>query len=289
MTSSFVIKRLNFGSVRIDESMRVRGVPPGHSIEVPAQGWLILGGDKPILVDAGYRDPSVLGAGGTVASGQGFHDQLRAHGVSAEQLGYVILTHAHRDHAGHVDKIPLQIPVVLDRAELAAAASGLQGLAYARDDVHHLIDRLYTPGGLRLLDLERSGPVETSPGITCVHTGGHTAGSLSVIVPTAEGDAYLCGDLFYDVETALHTQPRDTFVAAVQPAHFDPYAAGLTNNFTVGVIDELAATQRARRYRFVVPAHDDPAVLDHGQYCGRILGDTIPGPIHDPIHDPASR
>ncbi len=277
MTVEFTIKRLNFGSVRIDDAMRVRGTPPGTPVDVPAQGWLITGGTKPILVDAGYRDPGVLGAGGTVAIGQGFHDQLRAQGTSADALGCVILTHAHRDHAGHLDKIPMQVPVIMDRAELAAACSGLQGRAYARDDLHHLIDRLYTPGALRLLDLKKSGPVETSPGITCIHTGGHTAGSLSVIVPTTEGDAYLCGDLFYDVETSLRTPPRDTFVGAVQPTHYDPCAAGLTNNFTVSMRDELAATQRARRYHYIVPAHDDPAVITHGEYVGRIEGDTIPG------------
>ena len=62
----FEIHRLNFGSVRIDASMRVRGVAPGRLIDVPAQGFLVTGPGGPVLVDAGYRDPSVLGLGGTV-------------------------------------------------------------------------------------------------------------------------------------------------------------------------------------------------------------------------------
>lgn len=64
----YQIHRLNFGSVHIDESMRLRGTPPGNKISVPAQGFLLSGPAGPILVDAGYRDPSVLGAGGEVAA-----------------------------------------------------------------------------------------------------------------------------------------------------------------------------------------------------------------------------
>lgn len=283
-TRTYLVKRLDFGSVRIDSSMRVRGVAPGTKIEVPAQGFLIMDERAelpPILVDAGYRDPSVLGDGGTVAEGQGFHEQLAAHGTSADELGQIVLTHAHRDHAGHVDKVPLRVPVLLDRSELAAACSGLQGLAYARDDLHHLLDRLYSPGALRLLDLDRTGPIQIAPGITCEHTGGHTAGSLSVVVPTSEGTAYLCGDLFYDVRTSLHSPPRDTFVGAVQPCYLDPTIPGLTNNFTGSVIAEIAATQRARQHRFVLPAHDVPAALEDGRYVGHVAGDTVPGPVSE--------
>jgi N-acyl homoserine lactone hydrolase len=282
----FTVTRLTFGSVRIDASMRVRGTPPGTPVDVPAQGFLILGGDAPVLVDAGYRDPSVLGAGGRVAPGEGFHEQLAAHGLTAGDLGCVILTHAHRDHAGHLDEVPLHVPVVVNRSELAGACSGVQGMAYARADLHHLIDRLYTPGALHLLDLERTGPEAVAAGLTCVHTGGHTPGSLSVVVPTAQGTAYVCGDLFYDVRAALHSPPRDTFVGAVQPTYLVPTDPGLTNNFTTSVLDEIAAAKRARRHRFVVPAHDDPGVLQEGRYLGRITGGTIPGP-YDPIEEDA--
>ncbi len=276
---TFQIKRLNFGSVTIDRSMRVRGTSPGQLIDVPAQGYLLLGAGKPVLVDAGYRDPSVLGAGGTVAPGEGFHEQLAAHGVTPADLACVIMTHLHRDHAGHLDKVPMDVPAVVNRGELGSACTGVQGRAYARDDLHHLIDRLYTPGALRLLDLEYSGPVEVLPGITCLLSGGHTPGSVGIVVPTPEGDAYLCGDLFYDVETALHDPPRDSFVAAVQPAFLVQDDPGLSNNFTTSVLQEMGAIKRARNYRFVLPAHDDPGVLDAGHYVGRITGDTVPGPV----------
>lgn len=284
----FEIHRLNFGSVRIDASMRVRGVAPGRLIEVPAQGFLVFGQDGPVLVDAGYRDPSVLGLGGTVAPGQGFAEQLAAHGLEAGDLTCVVMTHLHRDHAGHLDKVPMHVPVVVERSELAGACSGIQGRAYAKDDLHHLIDRLHSPGSLHLLDLGSSGPEEVLPGITCRLSGGHTPGSIGIVVPTTDGEAYLCGDLLYDVEGSLRTPPKDGPLAGVQPSFLVPGDPGLTNNFTTSVLQEIGAVKHARRYRFVMPAHDTPGVLDHGRYVGRIDGDVVPGPM-TPVGPPTEK
>ncbi|TDO66505.1 metallo-beta-lactamase superfamily protein [Kribbella sp. VKM Ac-2571] len=277
--ATYEIHRLNFGSVTIDESMRLRGIAPGHVIDVPAQGFLVVGGPGPVLVDAGYRDTAVLGAGGSVGPGQTFEEQLAAHEVTPGDLSCVIMTHLHRDHAGHLDKVPMHVPVVVNRTELGAACTGIQGRAYALDDLHHLLDRVYTPGAIQFLDLEQSGPQEVLPGIVCHLSGGHTPGSIGIVVPTSEGEAYLCGDLFYDVEGALHSQPSGTFTAGVQPSALVPTDPALSNNFTTSVVQEIGAVKRALKYRFILPAHDDPGVLDSGRYTGRIEGSTVPGPI----------
>jgi len=55
---NYEIHRLNFGDVTIDAAMQVKGREPGHIVSVPAQGFLIMGGPAPLLVDAGYRDTS---------------------------------------------------------------------------------------------------------------------------------------------------------------------------------------------------------------------------------------
>ncbi len=273
------IHRLTFGTVTIDAAMRVRGTPPGRLVDVPAQGFLVMGPAGPILVDAGYRDPSVLGMGGTVGPGQGFAEQLAAHGLEAGDLTCVVLTHLHRDHAGHLDKVPMSVPVVVNRSELGSACTGIQGRAYAEADLHHLIRRVYTPGALEFLDLEQSGPEELFAGISTRISGGHTPGSIGIVVDTADGPAYLCGDLLYDVEASLHSPPREGFVAGVQPSFLVAGDPGLTNNFTTSVLQEIGAVKHARRYRFVMPAHDDPGVLDGGRYVGRITGDVVPGPV----------
>ena len=74
---------------------------------------------------------------------------------------------------------------------------------YPAVDIKHLIDRLHTKGALRFLDLEISGPVELMPGLICEAAGGHTEGSMNVIVKTAEGDATICGDVLYDINDQL--------------------------------------------------------------------------------------
>jgi N-acyl homoserine lactone hydrolase len=276
---TYQIHRLNFGSVVIDAAMQIRGRAPGTTVAVPAQGYLIMGGDAPVLVDAGYRDPTVLGSGGVVEDGQGFADQLALYGVQPGDLGCVIMTHLHRDHAGHLDEVPMNVPVVVNRSEMSCAFSGVQGLAYARADLAHLVDRMYTRGALHYLDLDYSGPVEVLPGISCHATGGHTAGSLSIVVDTTEGQACLCGDLIYDVEAALNAQPGVTPMAGVQSCFFGHQEPAVTSNFTVSVLQELGALKRLAKYRFVLPAHDAPGVLERGQLTGRINGPTIPGHI----------
>ncbi|MGV9387106.1 N-acyl homoserine lactonase family protein [Nonomuraea sp. NPDC003707] len=281
---AYHIHRLNFGSVIIDASMQVRGRTPGTRVAVPAQGYLIMGGPAPILVDAGYRDPSVLGYGGEIADGQGFHEQLALYGVEAGDLACVIVTHLHRDHAGHLDKVPMSVPVVVNRSEMSSAFSGLQGLAYAQQDLAHVLERMYTPGALRYLDLDHSGPIDLFPGISCHSTGGHTAGSLSVVVETADGKACLCGDLIYDIEASLLRHPDETAAAWMQSYAFAADEPALTNNFTTSALQEIGAIKRIARYRYILPAHDTPGVLQNAALVGRVPGPTIPGPI-SPIPD----
>src|SRR6266545_4480083 len=69
--------------------------------------------------------------------------------------------------------------------------------------VKHHIDRLHKPGALRLLDLELSGPDEILPEIVCEVAGGHTEGSMNILVETSEGTACICGDIVYDVQNSL--------------------------------------------------------------------------------------
>lgn len=273
------VHRLNFGSVRVDASMLVRGRRPGTMVDVPAQGYLITGDHAPILVDAGYRDPSVLGGGGEIAEGQGFAEQLAAHGVAAADLGCVVPTHLHRDHAGHLDKVPMSVPVVVNRAELSCAFSGLQATAYARDDLLHLVHRMYTPGALRVLDLAAGSSLTLVDGVDVVWSGGHTAGSVNVLVDTTDGVAALVGDLLYDLHGSLHEVPTGTAMAGVQSYAFAVDEPATTNNYTPAASDEIAAVKRVLRHRYLLPAHDRPGVLDQGRLVGRVDGPTVPGPI----------
>jgi glyoxylase-like metal-dependent hydrolase (beta-lactamase superfamily II) len=91
----------------------------------------------------------------------------------------------------------------MNRRELEFSASGLMGPQYPPEYVKHHIDRLHRAGALRLLDLELSGPDEILPEIVCEVAGGHTEGSMNILVETREGTACICGDIVYDVQNSL--------------------------------------------------------------------------------------
>jgi glyoxylase-like metal-dependent hydrolase (beta-lactamase superfamily II) len=193
---------------------------------------------------------------------------LAAHGVSLTDVAAVLHTHTHIDHAGQDERFPMAIPVVMNRRELEHSASGLMGEQYPAEYVKHHIDRLHTPEALRLLDLELSGPDEIYEGIVCEAAGGHTEGSMNVLVETAEGTACICGDVIYDIQNQI-----------VEPWHqvlaFEPQTTG---NHTLTKRGEKAAIKKAiNSGTFVLPIHDFPARVEGGRVVAR-LKHEVPGP-----------
>ncbi|HEX4109294.1 MAG TPA: MBL fold metallo-hydrolase [Solirubrobacteraceae bacterium] len=173
---------LNLGDITGDWSFTVRGRIPGVTVTVPANAFLIRGGEKPILVDAGTRNTDVLTRVGMLPIEDPettLEAQLARFDLTAGDIGAVIQTHLHVDHAGRLDAFPMSTPVIVNRRELMFAYSGIQGLFYAPEDLAHLLERIYTPGALGILDLELTGAVEVFPGIRCEASLGHTNGRKS--------------------------------------------------------------------------------------------------------------
>lgn len=270
---SLSIKVLNLADCEGDPAFKVRSRPEGTLSVDPINVFLILGGDEPILVDAGVRNEEVLtrlGIQPTITKEHSLSARLAEHGVEIEDIGMVVMTHLHVDHAGLLDRFPMSTPVVVNRRELGSAFSGLQGLLYAPEDLHHVLDRTYTPGAMRILDLEMSGPETLAPGIRVQASGGHTDGSLMVLVDTDEGVACLCGDVLYEFEGSVLEQLNQTNLREPQTS----------NNFTSSMVQEKAAIKRVLNAgRFVHPPHSYwGAVVENGQIVGRVEG-SIPGPV----------
>ena len=266
------LKLLSLTDVFVESSFLVLGHNMGTPIWVHTWGVLILGNPAgPILVDTGARDPEImarLGMQGRVDEDMQLENALGAHGVSIGDVAAVLHTHCHIDHAGQDERFPMATPVVMNRRELEHSASGLMGEQYPAEYVKHHIDRLHTPGALRLLDLELSGPDEIYDGIVCEAADGHTEGSMNILVETAEGTACICGDVIYDIQNQI-----------VEPWHqvlaFEPQTTG---NHTLTKRGEKAAIKKALNAgTFVLPIHDFPARVDHGRVVAR-LKDEVPGP-----------
>ena len=269
---SLTIHMLNLGTV----------VGPAHFLvlfhsggltKVPCNGYLILGGEAPVLVDTGYRDPELLVKIGFIAERpreMTVEHHLKQHGLTFGDVRHVVHTHAHVDHAGDDDLFPMSTTVSLARRELEFSASGIMdGWMYPPDDIKHLIDRLHTPGALRLFDVDGNFDEEVIPGVTVRLAGGHTPGTLSVLVQTEEGLANICGDIFYDVNDSLVSPYGE--INANEPR--------VSGNHASAKRDEKTAIKRALSdCRFLLPGHDTPAVIEHGKVVGRLEG-SVPGPV----------
>ncbi len=266
------IKVLDYGDIELENSFLVLGHNCGRTARVPVYGFLILGGQYPVLVDTGYRSNEIMQVLGM--RGMQFHEnmienQLAQHGLKLGDIRYILHTHLHIDHAGKDDLFPMNTTSVINRREMECSVSGLMHPQYPQADIKHLIDRLHTPQALRFLDLELSGPIEIIPGVVCEAANAHTEGSMNVIVETAEGTANICGDVIYNFQDQIIDPVRI-------PQHMEWQVTG---NHAGSKRQEKAAIMKLlNNHRFLLPIHDIPAVVDHGQVIGRINGPTIPGP-----------
>jgi glyoxylase-like metal-dependent hydrolase (beta-lactamase superfamily II) len=265
------VQLLDLIDIELESSFLVHARNMGQRARAKTWGSLILGGDDPILVDTGASSPEImqrLGMTGWISEEQRLENQLAQHGLGPKDVRFILHTHNHIDHAGQDDRFPMSTTVVMQRKELEHSVSGLMGEQYPAEYVKHHVDRLHTPGALRLLDLELSGAIELAPGVVVEHAGGHTEGSMNILVETADGVVCICGDVIYDVQ--------DQIVAPLyQVGEFDPQVTG---NHSMRKREEKGAVLRALNSgSFVVPSHDYPARVAGGRIVAR-LGISIPGP-----------
>jgi len=265
------IKLLSLTDVFVESSFLVLARNMGTPVCVHTWGILILGNPAgPILVDTGASHPEImerLGMKGRVDEDMQLENALAAHGVAVGDVAAVLHTHCHIDHAGQDDHFPMTTPVVMNRRELEHSVSGLMGAQYPPEYVKHHVDRLHTPGALRLLGRAESGPDEIFEGIVCEHAGGHTEGSMSIRGETANGTAGIGGDVIYDIQNQI-----------VEPWHqvlaHEPQTTG---NHTMTKRQENAAIKKALNFDYVLPLHDFPGRVEAGRVVAR-LKQEVPGP-----------
>src|SRR6201997_2680407 len=252
------IKILDYGDIELESSFLVLGRDCARTRRGLTLGFLILGWPFPVVVDTGYRSTQIMETRGM--RGRQYHEnmienQLARHGVRMGDVRFVCHTHLRIDHAGKDGLFSMNTTVVVNRRELEYSVSGLMHPQYPAPDIKHLIDRLHTKGALRFLDLEISGPIELMPGLTCEAAGGHTEGSMNVIVRTAEGMATICGDVLYDINDQLVEPFREI-------SDMEPRVTG--NHGTTKRQEKAAIKKVVASSRFVLPVHDRPALIEAG-------------------------
>jgi glyoxylase-like metal-dependent hydrolase (beta-lactamase superfamily II) len=268
------VKVLSLGDITLESSFLVLGRNMGTVARVPTFGYLILGGDDPILVDTGYVNPDImraLGMDGVQRDEDKLINRLAEHGVRPKDVRYVLHTHLHIDHAGlsatPESPFPASTVMGINRRELEYSVSGVMTAQYPPSYIKPLVDRLHVPNGLRLFDLELSGPTELVPGVVLEAAGGHTEGSMNILVETSAGVACICGDVIYDINDQI-----------VKPWYqVGDYEPATTGNQGTSKRQEKAAIKKAMNSgTFVLPMHDYPARVKAGAVISRLC-ESVPG------------
>lgn len=138
----------------------------------------------------------------TPGTGSSADEAFAGVGLAPGDVGLVVLSHLHADHAGgswagEGPRFP-NARYVLHEADLSFFAGGHEPYAAVNE-----MQQLRTLGMLDLDPRDR----ELVPGIWVVHTPGHTPGHRSIVVGTDAGDrVLLTGDLLHVPVQAAHPE-----------------------------------------------------------------------------------
>jgi glyoxylase-like metal-dependent hydrolase (beta-lactamase superfamily II) len=170
---------------------------------------LVRTGNDYVLIDAG--------AGGTWEQTAGkLADSLEVAGIKPEQIGKVVLTHAHPDHIwGLVDELDdsLRFP----RAQYIVAAREFD--FWTSDDAAKLVGPVegIAAGARRVFKAIEARTTrikpgdEIAPGIAAIDTAGHTPGHISLLIASGSDKLLITGDALQNAHIAFaHAdwQPR---------------------------------------------------------------------------------
>jgi N-acyl homoserine lactone hydrolase len=209
-----------------------------------------------ILIDTGLH-PSVARDGRDnlgrfsaphyrVDEGADIVSQLRQRGVEPDEIGVVVLTHLHEDHASGIEVFPeAQFVVSADEWEAATGGWSVRLKGYVRSHYDYAFEfatidfdgdliESYGPFG-RTFDLFGDGSVRLA------YTPGHSAGHTSVILRLPRRDFVVVGDAAYDwKQFGGETQP-------LMMADEHNWQRSLR---------ELQAYRKTYPYALMVPGHD---------------------------------
>lgn len=194
------------------------GVPRSEWLEIPVVAFLVT---HPavghVLIDTGFH-PSVaveprqaFGRFGglmfkdvRMEADQAVAAQLRALAIAAADVGVVVMTHLHSDHASGISEFP-DSTFVVSAKEWEAAGRGGAASGYFRRQFDHAFD-------WRTLDFDgrdsdsfatfgRGFDLFGDGSVHLVSTPGHTLGHLSVVLRLGDREALVAGDAIYTMRS----------------------------------------------------------------------------------------
>ena len=166
--------------------------------------WLLRQGDRHILVDSGYDHEEAAARERPIRTDPGV--ALAPFGVRPEDIGELVVTHLHYDHAGGLHLFP-NARLHLQVAEMAYATGPCMchdtlRMPFTAGHVCEAVRRLYA-GQVVFHD----GDAEIADGVTLHRIGGHSRGLQAVRVRTAAGWLVLASDASHFYENLWAGKP----------------------------------------------------------------------------------
>jgi glyoxylase-like metal-dependent hydrolase (beta-lactamase superfamily II) len=189
----------------VDRDALLRIPVPAFMVEHPGAGLILIdtGLHPSVAVDPKQNLGRLLAfvyRGLKMSSEQAVPAQLRARGLDAADVGLVLMTHMHVDHASAISEFPAATFVV-SRQEWDALADGKVTEGYVKSQYDYGFD-------YRTIDFDsaetesfasfgRSFDLFGDGSVRAVYTPGHTLGHMSIVVRTARGEVLVAADAIY--------------------------------------------------------------------------------------------
>jgi glyoxylase-like metal-dependent hydrolase (beta-lactamase superfamily II) len=216
-TPTYRIYPLRNGVCKIAGHHAFSGGDEAETYDYALYIWLILGGDKPMLVDAGLTNVAEMNRGAahvlrepiTQSEHESGRAQLRKFGLRPEDIGHLFITHLHFDH---VDDFALytNAKVYVGKKEWEGATSKAPSWGHG-PFLHEFLNNPRCRQRLVLVEDQ-----EILGGIESFWVGGHTPGSMAYRVHTDYGWAVFTGDTISLLANFQRNTPPGVFTSLEQ-------------------------------------------------------------------------
>lgn len=188
------------------------GVPAAGGM-VPVPVWLLEGTKQKILIDTGLGDVAEVmemmerhgvPTYATKSAEQDLVTALAAKGVAPEEIDIVVLSHLHFDHIGNNHLFP-NARFLVQRTEVAQGLTPPPYCQYSYPEYSYNVADVAD----RIQILE--GDYQIEPGVRLIKIGGHTPGTMVVVVDTDAGRVALAGDIMYNYKNLELNWPTGSF------------------------------------------------------------------------------
>jgi glyoxylase-like metal-dependent hydrolase (beta-lactamase superfamily II) len=246
---------LTLGWADVSLGVSIHGDTSGQILREPVPGVLLLCDGGWLLLDTGFntaliKDPALrrrfhsdpVEQSILPGPGEPLEEALDAVGVDLADVHAVAVSHLHYDHAGGLKLFAGQVPVYIQRRELAYGMNGTTG---PEENGIFRVDY----DDPRIDWRQADGDTEIAPGVTAVLTAGHTPGHQSFIVdldPSVGGGGFVLAFDAADLTINIDDELAVGGFIDVEP------------EVTVAAIRKLKALAADRGYR-IVPGHDPVA------------------------------